>query len=113
MITIFVQKPMMLNSVDAGRLYIIDESEGKRFELTMSDKPGYLKRVELKSDEPKEVEPFLILPSGFFEEFIKGIVEYANNEGIKPKDQTLIEGKYEATKEHLADMRKLVFKIKQ
>lgn len=58
-----------------------------------------------------DLKPFLELPRMFAEPFLKGIVEYSNNNGIKTKDHNLIEGKLIATELHLKDMREITTKL--
>ena len=59
----------------------------------------------------KIIKPFLILPVPFANALFKAIAEYNTKEGVKTKDENLIEGKLIATEEHLKDMREFSKKL--
>lgn len=58
-----------------------------------------------------DLKPFLKLPRYFAESFFKAISEYNSSNGIKTKDESLIEGKLLATDLHLKDMREMSSKL--
>ena len=51
----------------------------------------------------------LCLPRGAAEAILNALLE----RGVKPKEQSRVEGMLEATRAHLEDMRRLVFKEKK
>lgn len=51
--------------------------------------------------------PFLRLPAHFAKVLFKSIADYNSKQGIKTKDENLLEGKLMATTEHLSDMREI------
>jgi len=80
--------------------------------INFNYKDGEIIEVEVPDDKiSNDLKPFLELPRLFANFFIKGIVEYANNEGIKTKDQNLIEGQLIATNLHLKDMQEFSTKL--
>lgn len=50
-------------------------------------------------------EPALVIPSSAREDLLNALLE----SGVKPREQSRVEGMLEATKAHLEDMRRLVF----
>lgn len=52
-----------------------------------------------------EFKPALTIPAEAREELLSALLE----SGVKPKEQSRVEGVLEATKAHLEDMRRLVF----
>jgi hypothetical protein len=77
------------------------------------DGEGKLVRNQFKDELsfPREHGPFLSLPRPFAAMLFMKIQEQQSVNGIKPKDQTLIEGKLQATESHLQDMRKMAEKL--
>lgn len=55
-------------------------------------------------------DPTLTIPYSKEAEFFQNLADELRNQGVKPKDQHRLEGTIEATREHLNDMRRLVFK---
>lgn len=56
--------------------------------------------------EGDAIEPTFTLSKGVMEALFIAL----QGQGMKPVEQSFVEGKFESTKEHLEDMRKLVFK---
>ena len=67
---------------------------------------------EVVEDETK-VKPTIELGRFFADEFIKAWAEAAKEKGFKPEEDYIMQGKLEATKYHLEDMRKIVFEDKK
>lgn len=61
----------------------------------------------LNEGEPNPDECATTLPYGTQEAVLEALLR----KGVKPQEQSRVEGVLEATKEHLADMRRLVFKV--
>ncbi len=85
-------------------IYIYEERNGKMYlyqttKLTIKEcKAGTSEEPTIKFNYP------------IVNELLQALQEAIVSIGIKPKEGNKIEGLYEATKEHLNDMRKLVFK---
>ena len=80
--------------------------------INFNYKDGQIIEIEVPDDRiTDDLKPFLELPMMFANQLLKGIVEYSNNNGIKTKDQTLIEGKLIATELHLKDMQEFSTKL--
>lgn len=58
-----------------------------------------------------KLKPFLKLPRYLATNLFKSISEYNSNNGIKTKDENLIEGKLKATETNLSDLRDIVGKL--
>jgi len=61
----------------------------------------------------EELKPFLKLPTQFANALFKAISDYNSEQGIKTKDENLLEGKLQATEVHLKDMREFSKKLLQ
>jgi len=71
--------------------------------------PMKLEFKEVKKEDKIE-EPTLRLSCSIKDEFLKAMAEALDKEGIKTENDFKIQGLLEATKYHLEDMRKIVFK---
>lgn len=102
MLKIFIQ------SVDYGYeteiAFIEEKCNGKRFIA----KPVNLEFKELETGDL----PTLRLSNVVAEQFLKGLAEALDKQGIKTENDFKIQGLLEAKENHLEDMRKLVFKGK-
>ena len=105
----YIQKPLDSTSV---KIFAIRETPTDRAQITLDRGSFLLYMTALDPNIANTIQPLLELPTGFFDEFVLAIVDYANENHIKTEDQTLLQGKYEAAQLHLSDMRKLVFKDK-
>lgn len=93
------------NPVTANcEVYIIDTSNGKRFVV----KPMELIWTEVEGG--KEYEPTLAIPHYIARELFKAMKAAFTGAGIKTDDENMIKAELKATKYHLQDMRKLVFR---
>lgn len=85
-------------------LYITRYSNGRREFLTHGGREvKTLQEGELASDDEL---CFARIPRGV----LRSVVTAATDAGVKPEKQSFIEGKLDASLNHLEDMRKLVFK---
>lgn len=100
----------MVSGTDSVKIWVLDEQGTNRSQITLDKETKYLKSTLLDPNEPKEVEPFLELPTNFFEEFVKAIADFASENNIKTENENLLVGKFDATTKHLEDMRRIVFK---
>ena len=100
----------MLSGVDHVKIWVLEEKGKDKYEITLDKESKYLKQRWLDPNDPQQVESFLELPAEFFSDFVKAVMDYATENNIKTENENLLMGKFEATKEHLADMRKIVFK---
>jgi CobQ-like glutamine amidotransferase family enzyme len=93
-------------------IWIFENQGSKMFNINYQE-DGKLIKHPLKDEIslPYEHGPFLSLPKPFADMLFNKIQEQQSNKGIKPKDQTLIEGKLQATESHLQDMRKMAEKL--
>jgi len=106
---IYIQKPYA-SGIDHAKIFVIDEQGTSRFEVTIDKESGHLQQTKLDEESPRELKPFLSLPNNFFEAFVKAVCNFAQENNIKTDNESVLHGKFSATKEHLEDMRKLVFK---
>ena len=88
----------------AVRVYL-EEKQGSDY-IVIGQKDGKLTQQKTNFIETPDLNPLLELPSHLFDDFVKLIVDYANNEGIKSDNHNLIEGKLQATENHLEDLKK-------
>ena len=73
---------------------------------------GHLVKTPVKSELTVEgLQPLLSLPMVFGEQFLKAVTEYNSKRGIKTTNENLIEGKLQATVDHLSDMQMIVRKL--
>lgn len=63
-----------------------------------------------KVEDGKEYEPSLRIPDYLASSFLKAVAAALDENGVRPPSVDRIEGEMEATRRHLEDMRKLVFK---
>lgn len=98
---------------------IQDNYESDRIKIFVSQGEGSDRRtvkyvgngqmeISIRSVIPEIIAPFLELPREFFDDFLKALLKHADEKGIKPENQTLIEGKFEAQSKHLEDMREIL-----
>lgn len=90
----------------ATRFYLEDQQG--RIKTFIGVKDGALIAQELNPLNPITQEIFPLLEMGDYtaKEFIKAVVDYASNEGIKTENENLLKGKLEATEKHLEDLRR-------
>ena len=80
------------------------EREGKRYIA----KPIELEFIEY--DGAAKAEPTLVLDRFLAPKFLKALAEALDKEGVKTENDYKLQGILEATKKHLEDMRRLVFR---
>ena len=68
---------------------------------------------EVKKEDEFKIKPTIELGRFFADDFLKAWVEAAKEKGLKPEEDYIMQGKLEATKYHLEDMRKIVFEDKE
>lgn len=70
-----------------------------------------IKQTQKVNEIDPNIKPLLRLPYRFAQALFVAISEYNNKNGIKTKDESLIEGKLQATEVHLKDMREITTKL--
>lgn len=75
------------------------------------DENGGMSGEEVSNKNEMTAKPFLKLPIHMTELLFKAVMEYMEKQGIKTKDENLIEGKLIATELHLSDMREMAKKL--
>ena len=63
-----------------------------------------------RMEEGKEYEPSLKISRVFVPGFLEALSAALDKSGVRPPSTDRIEGEMEATRKHLEDMRRLVFK---
>lgn len=86
----------------AGRRHILCRKDG----LLCDFMPQEAEAVE-------PIEPLIEMPEQMADEFIKAVVDYASEAGIKTENENLLKGKLQATEKHLEDMRLAFNKLLQ
>lgn len=82
--------------------------KGAEYDQNITFEEGLLKLTKIDYVLPlDESKPFLRLPRSFADMFFKAISERLSERGVKTKDQNLIEGKIQATENHLKDMQEI------
>ena len=92
---------------DLTKLYLMQGERSDRWSLKYIG-DGQIEVTFRDPNVPKAVEPFMTMQRDLFDDFLKCLVDYADQNGIKPENQTLIEGKFQAQSEHLADLREIL-----
>jgi len=90
--------------INGIEIYIFEDSHGRRYVA----KPVVLEFEEIKPSE--RVHPTLCIDPFRATEFLKSLAEALDKQGVKTENDYKIQGILEATKYHLEDMRRLVFK---
>lgn len=91
---------------DSTKIWVTSRGEdGRRFNYTIG-KEGFLLATVVKEGEMAP-NPLMILPFEFVDQFVDALIEK-----IPPVKKEVVESELNATKYHLEDMRKLVFKAK-
>ncbi len=93
-------------------IWVCENGVGERHYISYDGE--FLVKTTVKDHEFPEdgkVKPFLHLPVVFADRLFKAINEHNSKEGIKTRDQSLIEGKLQATELHLGDSRKHFDKV--
>ncbi len=98
---VYIQKEIYSDSI--GILFA-EEKNGKRYIA----KPVQLEFTEYDIDT--STEPTIRISHFLAPDFLKALAEALDKEQIKTENDFKIQGLLEATKRHLEDMRRLVFK---
>ena len=101
---VYIQKPL-IDDMGFVKIFLIEDNANGRYQVTMSKTPPLLELTKLEEDHQKELEPFLELPHNYFNDIVKGFIDYASDNDIKTENETLLEGKYEITREYLDDLK--------
>lgn len=105
MLKIHIVKPFESAS-DKAIIYVVEEGFGRRRCVTYnSEKKGFTLQELTIEPSGQEITPFLELPSSFFDDFVKGIVNYASENNIQTEQENALRSELEATKKHLEDLR--------
>ena len=73
----------------------------------------YTQQIQLLKENERIPDEFILkIPNIMAKEFFKAFAEALDEQGIKTENDFKIQGLLEATKYHLEDMRKIVFKTK-
>lgn len=96
---IFVQKNMQMRTLD---IVVYDDMNGRK----MCAKPSKLEFREVGEMEPADI--WLSLPDIMIEDFVRNLNEAFSKEGIKPKDQSYVEGKVEVLERYIGTLERLL-----
>ena len=106
MIEVHLDYKAFANSMD---VYIVDvHTNGSRSICTSLDKMEF-KRVP----ENIETDPTFTIPGIIGKQFFEAMADALHKNGFKPQAEVVMEGEMKATKNHLEDMRALVFETKK
>ena len=96
-----VEKPFIS---DITKLYLVSENpDGSRSSLRVLEN-GDIEGKQLKGTG-EQVPPFLTMQRDLFDEFVLGILEYAQENKIELDTETALQARLELTQEHLKDMK--------
>lgn len=101
---IYIQKPM-ISGTGVAKIWVMEERGRERYSIQFDSQSKMLKQKLLNENVAEEVEPFIELPYGFFDDFVKAVVDFASENNIKTESETLLQGKLSATEKHLEDLR--------
>lgn len=90
--------------MDTVFISIVQDVDGKRYIA----KPVKFKMEEQSRLSSKPTEPTMMISGLVGEEFLRKMAQAIQEQGIKPESDAKLEGKLEATKDHLDDMRTLL-----
>lgn len=89
----------------------VHSQNGAKLENYFHNEHGWLDSeiIDLARGEhfSKDIKPFLSVDYSLWEILSRAILDSLSKEGIKTKDENLIEGKLSATEKHLEDMRQI------
>lgn len=105
---IFIENNRYKRSIE---IWVIEKGIQKDINIHFNGNELITTDLEHCNVAPEGVKPFLSLPNKLAEDIFKAVTEYNSINGIKTKDQTLIEGKLIATENHLEDMRNISNKL--
>lgn len=98
---VYIRKELYGEGIDIA---FVENRDGKRFIV----KPMRMELQEIGDGGIEE--PSLRISHHIAPDFLKALAEALDEAGIKTENDFKLQGILEATKKHLADMRKLVFK---
>lgn len=106
------------------KIYIVNRMDSFVTEIWLIDDKGYDEMYNIAYDSTSKLlvrekismqdhpeHPLLSLPKPMMQILFKAIMEQQEKQGIKTKDENLIEGKLIATEKHLEDMREFAKKL--
>ena len=90
--------------------YILEYDEKGNRRIGKINKEGYLEFSPAESEETAmlRADPTFFIPGYLEEAFLNSMLEAINGVGVKLDKDSKIEGKLEATKYHLEDLRRLL-----
>lgn len=89
---------------DSTKIYIVDEHNGARSFISFDPESGGL-IATASTGNGEEIPVFFEMNNRSFDDFVKGILEYANDKGIKLESESVLSAKLAATEKHLEDIR--------
>lgn len=93
-------------------IWVMELRGTEMFNINLDEKGNLVRnKFEDELKLPREHGPLLSLPKPFATKLFEKLQEEAKSRGIKPKEQSFIEGKLEAAETHLQDMRKMAEKL--
>ncbi len=101
---IYIQKPL-IHGAGIVKIWVIEEIGDNRYSISFDSESKLLTQSLIIDTSAEEPVPFLELPSEFFNELVKAIVQHASDNNIKAESETLLQGKLSATEKHLEDLR--------
>jgi DUF1009 family protein len=95
----------------ATRFYIQVEKGNERFIIGQKDGLLIEQHIDPINATAEPIIPLLEMSDRMADDFIKAIVDYASQKGVKTENENLLMGKLSATEKHLEDMRKHFEKV--
>ena len=104
MIEVYIDNPPYR---DIACIYIIERKDQESYIWNNEDNVWLMRPIEHGTIVNKAS---MEIPYWMADEVFKGIVDAISKKGIMPNASSVLEGEMKATKIHLEDMRRLVFK---
>lgn len=89
---------------DLVKVYLIDQHLERRFSVRVEES-SHCSMTALEG-KGEELPPFFTMQNKMFENFVKEILKYAQENDIKPEKETALQARLEVTEERLSDMKK-------
>lgn len=109
---VFIEDARFSRMGDTVTIWAVDRGDTEDRVYAYDSPSGLLEVQAQKVHEVNpNIKPLIRLPYRFAQVLFRAISEYNNKNGVKTKDESLIEGKLKATELHLTDMRELTKKL--
>ena len=93
------------------RVYCIERGQGRTVYYGHVDNKITAKTIDNNNYVDNDIHPLFEMGMGFFNDFVKCVIDYANAEGVKSDNDNFLLGKLEATEKHLDDTRIILSKV--